>query len=349
MPTSVLNYTPLLALFGEIIFLAVLFILPLKVPRGAGLLSIPVDRDFLGSAEAQRIVRRYRMADILVALGAGAIAVIAWSLKSDTGLILAPAAQIIGLAVLWATTWRAVLPHRLQQPIVRTASLTETPGLSPAWYAETLAALVPLGLTGIYLAAHWGQIPQRFATRFNSDGQAAEWVTRTPFQVAWPMLLAAGLVLWLALLGWVLTRYSPHSGNKQRVLAFTLDILRSVSWLLAILLSAAALLPVLHLTSTTLPYFLGGAMFLLFGFLLYVIVRVWRTFRGLPSDQSTPPQRWVAGLFYYNPDDAALLVPKRSGMGYTFNMARPAAWAMMAGILLLALTPLVVTLATRHN
>jgi uncharacterized membrane protein len=345
---SILNFTPLLVLFGEIAFVAILFLLPLQVPRGTGMLSIPVAPEFLGSAEAKRLVRRYRIGDIVAALCAAAIAVIAWSLKSDVGLILAPIAQLLGIGALWMLTWHAVLPHRLQQPIVRTASLTEAPGPAASWYVETLAALLPIALAAALLAARWGSIPLRFATHYTIDGQPNGWATRTPFEVAWPLLLAAGLILWIALLGWMLARFSPSSSSKPRVFSFTLDILRSVAWLLAIVMSAAGLLPVLSLGRTTLPYFFGGMMAVLLAFLVYLLARIWHTFRGIPSDQSTPAQRWVGGIFYYNPDDAALLVPKRSGMGYTFNMARPGAWALMAGILLLALTPLVVTLATRH-
>jgi uncharacterized membrane protein len=29
---------------------------------------------------------------------------------------------------------------------------------------------------------------------------------------------------------------------------------------------------------------------------------------------------WKAGIFYYNPSDPALLVRKRSGLGYTMNL-----------------------------
>jgi uncharacterized membrane protein len=349
MSNSIFTLTPLLVLFGEIAFLAILFLLPLQVPRGTGMLTIPVDPEFLDSAEARRIVRRYRIGDIVAALVAAAIAVLAWSLKSNVALILAPIAQLLGVGTLWMMTWRAILPHRLQQPIIRTASLTQAPEPAASWFVEVLASLIPIALAAAFLAAHWSQIPVRFATHYNITGQPDGWGTRTPFQVAWPLLLAAGFILWIALLGWLLARFSTSSSSKPRVLSFTLDILRSVAWLLAIVMSAAALLPAISLRQATLPYFFGGMMLVMFAFFIYLIVRTWRTFRGIPSDQSTPAQRWVGGLFYYNPDDAALLVPKRSGMGYTFNMARPSAWALMAGILLLAFVPLVVTLATRHS
>jgi uncharacterized membrane protein len=34
--------------------------------------------------------------------------------------------------------------------------------------------------------------------------------------------------------------------------------------------------------------------------------------------------RW--GLFYFNRDDPSMLVPKRFGIGWTLNLARPGTW-----------------------
>ena len=53
---------------------------------------------------------------------------------------------------------------------------------------------------------------------------------------------------------------------------------------------------------------------------------------------STPDSGWYAGVFYYNPSDAAVIVPKRFGWGWTFNFARPAAWMVLGGILLFTLS-----------
>jgi hypothetical protein len=35
----------------------------------------------------------------------------------------------------------------------------------------------------------------------------------------------------------------------------------------------------------------------------------------------TPNERWRSNVFCYNPDDAALIVEKREGLGYSFNFA----------------------------
>jgi uncharacterized membrane protein len=47
-------------------------------------------------------------------------------------------------------------------------------------------------------------------------------------------------------------------------------------------------------------------------------------------------RHWKLGLFYYNPDDPALFVEKRFGIGWTVNLARPAVWLIVAAIIALA-------------
>jgi len=49
----------------------------------------------------------------------------------------------------------------------------------------------------------------------------------------------------------------------------------------------------------------------------------------------TRARGWRAGgLVYFAPEDPALVVPRRIGLGWTFNLARPAAWGVLAGLVL---------------
>ncbi|MHA6482710.1 DUF1648 domain-containing protein [Paenibacillus sp. strain BS8-2] len=45
---------------------------------------------------------------------------------------------------------------------------------------------------------------------------------------------------------------------------------------------------------------------------------------------------WKLGQFYFNPNDPAYFVEKRFGIGWTINLARPGAWAIIVVIILLA-------------
>ena len=42
---------------------------------------------------------------------------------------------------------------------------------------------------------------------------------------------------------------------------------------------------------------------------------------------------WKAGLIYLNRDDPAIMVSARFGVGWTFNVANPMSWLIIAGIL----------------
>ena len=56
---------------------------------------------------------------------------------------------------------------------------------------------------------------------------------------------------------------------------------------------------------------------------------------------------WKLGMFYFCPEDPSIIVPKRFGMGWTINHARPAAWALIGALIVttivfsLAITALV--------
>jgi uncharacterized membrane protein len=58
--------------------------------------------------------------------------------------------------------------------------------------------------------------------------------------------------------------------------------------------------------------------------------------RGSPAVADRDDDRfWKAGLIYFNRDDPAIMVGARFGVGWTFNLANPRAWLVLAGILAL--------------
>lgn len=66
---------------------------------------------------------------------------------------------------------------------------------------------------------------------------------------------------------------------------------------------------------------------------------------GIGPDGTEVPddtQHWVGGLFYINGQDSAVLVPKRSGSGWTLNMGSP--WGLVISVALLIM-PLAVVAA----
>jgi uncharacterized membrane protein len=63
----------------------------------------------------------------------------------------------------------------------------------------------------------------------------------------------------------------------------------------------------------------------------------------LSKEKLRPPDHGWRGIFYSNPDDPALFVPKRFGIGYTLNFSNPWSWAVLALICAMVAVPLILS------
>lgn len=65
----------------------------------------------------------------------------------------------------------------------------------------------------------------------------------------------------------------------------------------------------------------------------------------LVKERQRPPDDAWSGIFYSNPDDPALFVPKRYGIGYTLNFGNPWSWVVLALIFAFVVAPLILSVA----
>ena len=63
----------------------------------------------------------------------------------------------------------------------------------------------------------------------------------------------------------------------------------------------------------------------------------------LTKESPKPPDEGWNGIFYFNPDDPALFVPKRYGIGYTLNFGNRWSWILLALILAMLAAPLILS------
>lgn len=219
-----------------------------------------------------------------------------------------------------------------------------------------LVQLGPFGIllaTAAYLRVHWNEIPERFPVHWGANGLPNGWSVRTPADVYGPLFFGAALVALISLLTLGLslgarrippTPNAPGDGDHAHRIA---AVMLAVEYFVAAMFAVVGLLP-----------FSGGPGFVPIVVLAVAIVGTAIFFRHgfrvhahtsadhTPGD-GTPDSFWKLGLFYCNPDDSALFVEKRIGIGYTLNFARPASWILMAITLLIPLA--MVTLAAWKN
>ncbi len=163
------------------------------------------------------------------------------------------------------------------------------------------------------------RFPSPMPVHWDLAGRPNGFFPRTPLAMAFPILFLGGLLLFLDGIVASGARVGPPAMTEgvRRLLA-------PIRWMIGLMATPSAFVPLWGPT----PVLVGaGAM------VLVVVVQIARAPRLAPA--STEGSR--GGLFYVNPSDPRLVVPKRWGVGWTFNFARPAAWVLLAVLLLLPL------------
>lgn len=169
-------------------------------------------------------------------------------------------------------------------------------------------------------------LPLRVPTHFDLAGNPNGGTSRS----ALPWLIF-GLPLGNWLLLWLLDL--AMRGSDQEA---SLKAARPLRGLMTLGMSALSV--ALLLIPLKGPWVLWPAL----GFLTLCLgIGLWEAWlRRAPLPEGESEEMWKWGVFYVNPKDPRIWLPKRVGIGWTLNFGRPAGWFM----LLLLLLPVLVVL-----
>lgn len=125
--------------------------------------------------------------------------------------------------------------------------------------------------------------------------------------------------------------------RAQSVLLLATGVLMSGGTGLLFLLSSAGLIELgqagLVVTLLCIPIVVGSvALSVVYG---QAGSRVFRRMRDNGELLADDDEHWKLGVLYFNREDVSIFLPKRFGIGWTMNLARPGAWAIALGFLVL--------------
>jgi uncharacterized membrane protein len=219
--------------------------------------------------------------------------------------------------------------------------------VSPWWFS--LDFLI-IGVTVILGFALYSQLPVKIPVHFNLLGQADRWMIKSSLS----MLYAPAMQLLMTLL--MLGVYGIIGKAKQQAeAAFPQKSLEQNR--------------IFRYRWSAFIVFISVAMNLSFGLMLFTgfigtdvvsiifsglmgSVMIWAVILCITGGQGGSRMKmdggdtveamnrdedshWKLGIFYYNPDDPAVFVEKRFGIGWTVNFGRTMAWVCMGGLALL--------------
>ncbi len=303
-------------------FIGLLLLAAPNLTRRELLFAVPVPAGFRESRAARRAIFRFRAAT--AAATVVGLAIIALGPAEHMGML--------AIAVQCAMFLTAAISFYRQNRKLAFAAVQHTRpidvDLSPEaerlprflWLAAGPFAL--LAASAVWLYLNPDRIPARFPVHFDVTGRPDRWTEATIRGVYGPLLAGTALVTWMlvaALVGW----YGSRRTAARPVL---LGSMIAIQYLLAFVFALVALQAPLGI-----PIWMIAVLPMII--LIPLLVAVGKRLKALPGPLDvTPNDCWKGGIFYYNPNDAAVVVEKREGFGYTFNFGNGWSWVLVASL-----------------
>lgn len=220
---------------------------------------------------------------------------------------------------------------------IREASLEPGAERLPGGVIGQAAPFCILAAGALWLASRWDQLPARLPVHWNWRGEVDHVVDRSVIGAGLPLIL--GVAVCALMLG--LQLGIVHGAPRAAMRASIVKLVLGGEYFIA-MLCCAVLAPMVTGGRLLAPVLVAS-----FAGVVVLLVTTWLLARHAPRPPVRNPGSWHAGFIYVNREDPALLVPKRLGVGYTFNFGNPLAVAMMLATLALPLLALLLALTAR--
>ena len=222
---------------------------------------------------------------------------------------------------------------------------------SLAWnvvYVPIVLITLALGL------ALYPSTPDLVPTHIDFAGNVNQWTPKGPALIAFPLLVEVFMAACFIFSHWMTIRskkdvdparpaisayaYGAFARAECILLLVSGSVLTAVLGIVMILMMTETLsmLVTMVLIIVATLVFVGAmiAFSVVYGQSGSRLVKRLEENGGIIADND---EHWKAGIFYWNKGDASLILPKRFGVGWTMNWARPAAWLIVGGFTLVSI------------
>lgn len=214
--------------------------------------------------------------------------------------------------------------------------------VSPAWYLGYLAIFL---VTVVTILINYDSLPDQISMQINSAGQASNFMPKD-HGLIYLLLVQAGTLLLIMFLQVIIKRAKQDISSRDvqasiqsnvtfryvfSIIIYFLGLAVGFVMYLSLLLTMGMIDSDLMLVLTLVITFLPVVLMLVYA----VKLRQDGSGQDTGSDviQKDDDKYWKLGVFYFNPNDPAVFISKRVGVGWSINHARWQAWAFYIGIL----------------
>lgn len=335
--------------------------------------SVTVPPAFRTTPEARRILRSYRIRVWLATLVSFSAIFVAAKPALAFFALLGVTVLVAGSFAALLAARKKVMPHCVAPSTVRVASLAPRPTHLPGGWLAQAGPFAILFAMGLWLRVHWDQIPERFPVHWDLYGIPNRWSGRTASGIYGPLIVSSTIVGMLALLAYGILMWSRQVSTDAEAARAKTDFMHrmliamlALEYGMAVLFSFIAGMPLIGQQAIGLML---AVVTIFFGGVVVMVAWLSRNRNVVPTHMQTASDSyaevhhagsvpnavvagdgtadecWKWGVIYYNPNDAALFVEKRFGVGYTMNFGRPMSWVILSLILVVPIAVALIAVA----
>ena len=232
-----------------------------------------------------------------------------------------------------------------QVVMVDTAFSNKKTMVSPLWFAVHIIIILSTLFLGFFL---YGKMPDKLPMKYNFNGEVTRYATKSFKVLLFAPIIQTIITFLMAFIYWITGKskqqINPSNLEQNRIFKYSWSAFIMFMGSLVLLIFAFMQLSFTGIIKDVrliriIPLTIA-AIIIIAAIVLSIItgqggsrIRTAVSKSG-NSVRGDDDKYWKLGIFYYNPDDPALFVEKRFGIGWTSNFAKPMSWALILGIVI---------------
>ena len=199
------------------------------------------------------------------------------------------------------------------------------------------ASIFVILLTSLILFINYDKIADTIIMHTDFKGNVTDIREKTYLNIFYPSLVSAGMLLMFYLINLMVIKVRPRISKENPEKSLANNLKSKKIWTYYLIINAFVMtllfeigLSIFSIKNSSLPLYILTALSIILsiGGVIYIGIKVGTDGSRLDKMEDfsfeEDDKYWILGAgFYNNPDDPAIFVPKRVGVGYTINIGRP--------------------------
>ena len=209
------------------------------------------------------------------------------------------------------------------------------------------ASIFVILLTSLILFINYDKIADTIIMHTDFSGNVTDVREKTYLNIFYPSLISAGMLLMFYLINLMIIKVRPRISKENPEKSLANNLKSKKVWTYYLIINAFVMtllfeigLSIFSIKNSSLPLYILTALSIILsiGGVIYIGIKVGTDGSRLDKMEDfsfeEDDKYWILGAgFYNNPDDPAIFVPKRVGVGYTINIGRPLGKLLMLSLI----------------